>query len=300
MQTMGNKFAAFILTHGRPDRVKTYRSLREQGYTGPIVLVCDDQDERLPEYLDRYGDEVVVFDKAKEAETTDRADNLQGLGTVLFARNACFKIAKELGYTHFVQLDDDYRRFEWRFDSRYNYIFCTEGWAGTEIRNLDGVFAALVRFLDASQAETVCMTQTGDFMGGKNGSNPYCKSVQALRKVMNSFVCNTSRPFDFVGRGNDDVNTYVTRGRIGKLMFSTTQVSLSPSMTQQTAGGLTEMYLEMGTYTKSFYTVMMNPSSTWVRPVGNKNLRLHHGIRWRATVPKIVREDLRKPPIRDA
>ena len=43
-------FVALILTHGRAERVHTYRSLRKQGYTGRIVIVIDDEDETAPDY----------------------------------------------------------------------------------------------------------------------------------------------------------------------------------------------------------------------------------------------------------
>ena len=33
-----NGFVAFILTHGRPDRVLTYEKLRKHGYTGKIYI----------------------------------------------------------------------------------------------------------------------------------------------------------------------------------------------------------------------------------------------------------------------
>ena len=32
-----NGFVAFILTHGRPDRVLTYEKLRKHGYTGKNI-----------------------------------------------------------------------------------------------------------------------------------------------------------------------------------------------------------------------------------------------------------------------
>ena len=35
---MDNNFAVFILTHGRPDNVKTLQTLKKCGYTGAIYL----------------------------------------------------------------------------------------------------------------------------------------------------------------------------------------------------------------------------------------------------------------------
>jgi hypothetical protein len=284
---MRDDFAAFILTHGRPDNVKTYDTLRKCGYTGAIYLIVDDEDKSLEDYRARYGAEVIVFDKAKEAETTDRGDNFESLGTVLFARNACFKIARQLGLRYFIELDDDYNALEYRYDSGLRY-------GAVKMHNVDRVFEAMIDFLGSTRTACVCMTQGGDFLGGRDGSNINCKSVTALRKAMNSFVCDVDRPIDFLGRLNDDVNTYVVRGREGLLMFSTTQVSLVQSQTQQNAGGLTEAYLEAGTYAKSFYTVMMQPSSVRIGAMGDTHMRIHHQVKWSNTVPKILREDTRR------
>ena len=69
--------------------------------------------------------------------------------------------------------------------------------------------------------------------------------------------------------------------------------SLTQRQTQENSGGLTEFYLETGTYYKSFYTIMLNPSAVTVQLMGNKNYRMHHNIRWNNTVPKIIREEHR-------
>ena len=62
-------FAAFILTHGRPDRVVTYNALLRAGYTGPIYFIVDNEDKTVDRYRDRYGDRVIIFDKEAAAKT---------------------------------------------------------------------------------------------------------------------------------------------------------------------------------------------------------------------------------------
>jgi len=57
---------------------------------------------------------------------------------------------------------------------------------------------------------------------------------------------------------------------------------------------MTEMYLVSGTYVKSFYTVMFQPSSVKVGMVVSCN-RLHHVVRWRNTAPCILSPSQRKP-----
>ena len=111
---------------------------------------------------------------------------------------------------------------------------------------------------------------------------------------MNSFICSTDRPFKFIGAMNEDVNTYTTLGSRGELFFTYTSVQLNQAATQSQKGGITDMYLKYGTYTKSFTTVMMMPSSVKVTMMSTSNPRLHHKIKWNNTVPKILSEEQRK------
>ena len=108
---MRSDFAALILTHGRPDRVHTYYALRNAGYTGRIIIVIDNEDKTANEYRNRYGTDVVVFDKAAIAQTFDEGDNFQDRRAIIYARNASFQIAKDLGYRYFVQLDEIMTQF---------------------------------------------------------------------------------------------------------------------------------------------------------------------------------------------
>ena len=56
---MRDDFCAFILTHGRPDKVLTYRTLRRAGYTGKIFIVVDDEDKTRHQYMAEFGEQVV-------------------------------------------------------------------------------------------------------------------------------------------------------------------------------------------------------------------------------------------------
>lgn len=276
-----NDFVALILTNRRPDKVKTYNTLRKCGYTGEIRLVVDDEDPTIDAYVEKFGKEVVVFSKKEVASTFDVQDNQKELRGVVYARNASFELAKKEGFKYFIQLDDDYTFFSWRFDStcRYNA-------SGPSVRSLDLVFYHLVNYLEQTQIASIALAQGGDYIGG--ASSKYAQSVKLTRKCMNSFICSVERPFKFLGRINEDVNIYVNGGRTGLLMFTTNQVSLAQMTTQANSGGLTEIYLDAGTYVKSFYTVMLQPSSVKVRLMGESERRLHHSIDWRRTVPKIV------------
>jgi len=279
-------FCALILTHGRPDRVFTFETLRRSGYTGPIFLVVDDLDGTRQAYIQRYGKEnVIVFNKMEVAKTFDQADNFSDHRAIVYARNASFDIARQLGFKYFIQLDDDYRHFQYRFDDKLDYNY-------KAIKNLDKVFEAMLEFFEKSPLKSIAMAQGGDFIGG--AGSDLAEIVKTKRKAMNSFICSVDRPFKFLGRVNEDVNTYTRGASLGDLFLTTNQICLVQTPTQSNAGGMTDLYLESGTYVKSFYTVIMQPSSVKVGVIQGVNPRLHHSIKWRDTVPKILREELRK------
>lgn len=108
-------------------------------------------------------------------------------------------------------------------------------------------------------------------------------------------MARVDRPFKFLGRINEDTTLYVDGGSRGKLFFTTGQVCLAQVVTQSSSGGLTELYLDSGTYVKSFYTVLYQPSSVRVGVIrGQSSVRLHHQVSWKNAVPKILRESLKK------
>lgn len=280
-----NKFAMFILTHGRPHDVVTYKTLRDHGYTGKIVIIIDNEDKTADEYRKVFGEKnVVQFDKAAAGETFDIADTRSDRRATVYARNASFQLAADLGLDYFMQMDDDYQAFQYRFPEG-------DVLRATPVRSLDRIIDAMIQFLEDSNATTLAMAQGGDFLGGVNGTGA---KTPLMRKAMNSWLFRTDRPLTFVGRMNDDVNAYVLHGMRGELIFTPTAVSLIPMPTQKVKGGMTEMYLESGTYMKSMYTVMMAPSCVKVRGMGQTNRRLHHSISWNNCVPKIISDKHKK------
>ncbi len=289
--TPPSDFAVFILTHGRADNVLTYTTLRKHGYTGRIVVVIDNEDKQADAYRAKYGAEVYQFDKADVSTRMDEGDNFGDRRAIVYARNASFEIAEKLGIRYFVQMDDDYHAFLYRIYDENRQTYALRG--GWSIYSLDAVIAAMLRFYIRSGATSIAMAQGGDFIGGKENQNAVSPTLK--RKCMNSFFCSLDRPFRFVGRVNEDVNTYTALGSRGSVFFTVPLLSLEQGTTQANAGGMTELYLDSGTYVKSFYTVIYAPSCTKVSVMGRYNKRLHHRIKWQNAVPLIVPERVRKP-----
>ena len=171
--------AVFILTNGRPDRVYTIQTLLNQGYTGKYYLIIDNLDKTADRYKELYGDKVVVFDKEDIARRYDTGDNFNDMRAIFYARNASFEIAKKLGIEYFIQLDDDYLDFSFRFNSKKQFQHHT-------IKNLDRVFEYMFQLYDTSGALTIAMAQGGDYVGGGDGLG---RDIRLKRKArIGSFV----------------------------------------------------------------------------------------------------------------
>lgn len=276
-------YAVFILTYGRPDNVVTIPTLMRSGYKGKIFLVLDDKDKTIDQYRENYSDDqLIIFSKDELKGSFDIMDNQDDDRTVTFARNKIFDLVKEKGFDYFILLDDDYNHFNYRFDEEYKYI------SSKPIRSINKIFESMIDYIANSPVKCIAFAQGGDFIGGKNGG--MAEAVKTKRKIMNVYVFKTAEPIQFFGRMNEDVNTYIRYGIVGEILLTTTQVCVEQSTTQSNEGGLTDIYKAMGTYVKSFYSVMASPSSVKINLMGNKHRRMHHVISWGHTVPKIISE----------
>lgn len=286
---MKNKsFAIFILTHGRPHNIATLQALQKANCRAKIYIIIDNEDEQADEYFKTYGESVVQFDKTEysKRDYIDVADIKQDNRCILFARYFCYDFAEKLGLEYFLQLDDDYTDFQYRYarpnENKLSYV---------SVKQFDKLCDLMIDFLRSSNADTVAFAQGGDYIGGRNGG---LFEQRVKRKAMNSFFCRTDRRINFKGRMNDDVTTYCLYGSRGKLFFTIADVMLNQLPTQTVKGGTSEMYKETGTYMKTFYSVMFCPSFIKVSIMGTTNPRIHHRINWNGCCPLILNERWKK------
>ena len=277
-----NDFAVIIPTHGRHDRVYTEVSLRKAGYTGDIYLLCDDEDKQLAKYKEKYGDKVLVFSKEAYAGKFDKMDNFGNKACVVYARNAIWDAARSVGLKYFSVADDDYTAIQYR-------ITPSGGYYGKTARNADALFCAYIDFMRESGVDTICFAQGGDYIGGADNQKVR-DGFKHSRKMMNWYFFDVDKPIEFKGTINEDLTSSVTHGVTGGVILTNYMNSITQKETQSNAGGLTEIYLELGTYVKSFYSVIAAPSCIKVAAMGDTSLRLHHAVTWKNAVPKIIRE----------
>lgn len=285
---MRDPFATFIISHQRPHSIPTIDAYRRAGYTGDLFIVVDDKDPTLEAYRERFGDQLIVFSKDEvepEVDTMDPRDNRQ---SSVYVRNKIWDIAEDMGLTYFFLLDDDYDWFRWRIGPRGQYLH-SPPW----IDDMDAVLEAMMRFMDKAPITSLCFSQGGDWIGGENST--HADGVMTKRKAMNAYLLRTDRRFSLPGRMNEDVTAYVLHGNRGLIFLTFFPTALNQESQQEGKGGMSGIYHELGTYTKSFYTVMAAPSCTKISAMGENYLRLHHRITWRNAVPKIISDSYQKP-----
>lgn len=278
-------FAIFILSHGRANNVVTLKTLKRTNYSGKIYIVCDNEDDQIDDYRKLEGiTDVLVFDKQWQMDHCDRMDNFDNRKVILYARNACFDFAEKLNIDYFLEFDDDYHAFYFRKiegDKLQHYF----------MHDFDRVVNSFLDFLTSAPIKSVAFSQGGDIIGGAD--NHYFQTG-FKRKAMNSFFCKTKDRCYFQGSINEDVNMYVLGGIRGDIYLTIMETSLEQTTTQANKGGMTEQYLEFGTYVKSFYSVMCAPSCVKIWSMGLEHPRLHHKIKWDHCSPCIINEKYRK------
>lgn len=274
-----SKFAVFIFCWGRPDFCNTLQTLRTSGYTGKVYMLLDNMDSTKEEYINRYGAEMCyVFNKRWAAKKSDPMNNFGRLESTLYVENTMFDIARDLGVEYFCSMCDDYLSFAHKREESERVC-----------KRLDEIFEYFVEYLINTPIKCLAFSQGGDHIGGFDPMRRTSK-----RKVMNSFFCMTSRPFKFYGSMNDDANMYIQNGIRGDIFLTFYPFMLHQPPTQNVDGGLSDVYKQYGTYVKSFYSVMLSPSSVVIKLMGHKSPRLHHKIDYKKTVPCIISEEYKK------
>lgn len=276
---MRNDFAIFIMSYNRASHINTLHTLKNANYTGKYYIIVSDDDPQLDQYKNLYCNCLYIFNKDQIEKYIDTYDNSGNKQCILYARNYCFILAKQLNLKYFLQFDDDYVELAYRYpqDGKLKIY---------NIKEFDRIVDIFIEFLENTGALSVAFAQHGDFIGG--AKNKFVQEDRIKRKAMNSFFCKTSNPFQFYGRMNDDVNTYLGLGKVGGMFFTVCDVSLKQKPTQQNKGGMSDLYNESGTYVKSFYTVMSNPSCVYISTIKDKYVRIHHRIFWNKAIPKII------------
>lgn len=294
-------FCVMILSHGRPHDQATVRTLNDFGYTGDWYILLDNEDSSVGEYIRLFGkNKIKIFDKTKliESGVVDTIDNFGVHGTVVYARHASYDVAKSMGYKYFMMCEDDHDSLRWRINPSIEYSSMMVS-KSVDYHALDKIIDTMLDYFIATpRIKTLCMAQSGDYIGGKNSR---MTTQQYRRKAMGTFITRVDDPIIFSGTMNDDTNAYTSSASIGELMLTTGFIAVNTKETQKNTGGNTDLYKSLGTYVKSFYSVIGHPSGVRISTLANtgnrvKNniFRVHHRVNWKNVAPMILDEKFKK------
>lgn len=277
---MRGDFAVFILTHKRAKTQKTLQTLKRCGYTGKTYLIIDDEDEEQDEYIKLYGDKVKCFSKHKIEKNFDTMTNRKEYRAVVYARNAAYQIAKNLGIRWLFMCDDDISNLQYR-------VLKGKSLKGVKIQDIDSLFELMAGIMEAGKLAIFGFSQAGAFIGGANEA--YLSGHQ--RKIAQAFLLDANNPIEFRGMFYEDLLVALDAGIQGRVAMSTMLVSIQSPEMRSNGGGMQDLYNENSTYTHCFYTVLAYPNvASITEKDGEFKLRLNHS----AFAPLILNERWRK------
>lgn len=266
----------YIISKGRP-QCKTAQTLTKMEYPGPWFIVCGNNDETIPEYKKRWGeDRVLVFDWYEQIKHTDVMDNF-GFDSMPSgaapARNAVFEFSRQRGELRHWQMDDDFTSFRLAgTDARHAYKMTGEvfyWWLARISRYGQDAGLANVGIALAQDAfPQLAKTFYPRVFAGHNMSNDPAITPE------------------WRGRFNDDTIHAVNVHRLGQHKeMQLICISINTPNTQQEKGGLTEMYQALGTVRKTAYLILAAPNAAKLKI---RFGRYHHIVRWDKLIVKTI------------
>ena len=250
------------------------------------VIVVSDDDPTLDQYVRYFGREnlyIINKDECQKERPVDLGDAYSFKGVISWARNAQFKVARDLGYKYFVSLEDDYTEFATRAPYRDSLLISSRN-SFTE--RFDETAEVHFRLLDSAPfLNSVGMAQGGDYICGLE--NSFYKQGYRM-KTMNAIFYQTDREYEFMGRINEDYTAYIVNDQLGRLSITLPGFAVIQGQTQKNAGGATDVYKAYGTWLKSMYSVMFSPSCVSIGVLSWKSIRTHHNCTWKYCDVKVI------------
>ena len=272
------RFAVFITSHGRPDRVLTYHALRTAGYTRAMYVVIDDEDN-ISAYKALYGDDVLVFSKQQYMDKCDTIIPTTQRASVTYPRIFVEDIAKQMMLDAFMVIDDDMPTFRYRWveDGKVRSLSMKYG--------MDDVLSAYAQYIIDHDIASTSFVHTMFYVGGSQGLD---KRITEQRELNGVFIRNVKIPVDWVGVMRQDMITNLITSRRGYVWWALPFVvfeTLPMNEVGVNKGGMKSTYDAISHYKRSFLGVIASPSCC---KVGNANGRIKISCDWSKAYPMII------------
>lgn len=244
-------FAIFIITHNRPDKQYTLKTLRDGGYTGLLYLVADDEDESVKQLILKNPlESVLIFSKRKYEESSEVL--LSGIrASALFARNACEDFAKKLCLDAFAVMDDDITglRYRWLEDNKIRSLSVQRG--------LDDVFELYASFILEHGIVTTSFAHVMFYVGGANNLD---ERISNLRDTYQIHIRNARHPIDWLAVINEDIITEIDSSKTGNIWWSLPFVVYDAEAMNDGSGGNKEYYEKVSAIKRALLATIVCPS----------------------------------------
>lgn len=261
---MRTDFAVIVNSHGRPD-FSAAEALRRAGYTGQLFITVDDEDDKILEYVARFGGQNIRIFHKECVGDYDVEDNFsEPMGVVMFARNEAWKMAFAKGLKYFFVMDDDLKSISYR---------AVKGGKlkSYQAHGIDSCFEAICDFMESdSRIFGIGFGFANDYIGG---AERFEDEFGKKRLIMNGYFCKTERKYSFDGRVCEDSITSLNQARAGKIFLNITSVMMQYNIwmpnKKQGKGGMQDTYKKMSSYAMRCYALMSNPSCVKIKQVEN-------------------------------
>ena len=265
----------FIISNGRAFEQKTYQLLKKVNI--PIYIVIDDLDEQGDIYKEKY-DNILVFNKKEYILKVDTMNNKEELRTPLYARMACQDFAKELGFSSYAILDDDF--------TGINYRYLEDGkLKSKKIDDIENLFYSIFNFLESTSIYGLCLANSSFYFGGAKNEKYEKRLYPGFYGFTFLKTCNSVH---FKGVINEDINTTLLHNERGDLLLMLMDVCFNTCKRGSNAGGCKDLYDTNGDYIKAMYALINAPN----RIIINKKLK--ENIKGMSNFPKILNERWKK------
>lgn len=242
--------AIFIISHERADRVETYETLRNSGYTGDLYVVIDNEDSMLPAYQDRFSDALLVFDKQFYIDNTDTLENDKLRASPVYARHAVEDYAQQMNLDAFGMFDDDVKnlRYRWREADTIRSITLT--------KNLDTVFQMYFQFILDTDIATTSFANVLLYIGGVDGIE---SRISNNREMYQIHLRNSKFPYEWKSVVNDDAVTELSYHRQGYMLWSLPFIVFDSPKMNTLPGGMKTVYDSVSEFRRAFLATVAVP-----------------------------------------
>ena len=231
---MKNNFAYFIASYGKPEYIPTYEALKDRGAEYPIYIVVGYDDPKLTMYINKYEDNLYIFDKTNYLDKVDAIGVYNKTHKICtYSRLAVNDYADELGYKYVGYLFDDIKSFDMRYVNKEGKISATKNF------KIDRFMDMYIDLLNSSDDIYIVGPPASSFYIGVNKS----KSRDYCSRFGNMFVYDIDKQLEPYRASMMEDMTIVldnnSRGKLSICPFGLQVQCREPATTKDSYGGMT-------------------------------------------------------------